>query len=40
MLMLPPAAARAADYYSGKSIEMLIGAPAGGGYDIYVLDMK
>jgi tripartite-type tricarboxylate transporter receptor subunit TctC len=35
MLMLSPAAARAADYYSGKSIEMLIGAPAGGGYDIY-----
>src|SRR3954451_20890621 len=33
--MLAPAAAWAADYYSGKSIEMLIGAPAGGGYDIY-----
>ena len=27
--------ARAADYYTGKSIEMLIGADVGGGYDIY-----
>ncbi len=27
--------ARAADYYAGKNIEMLIGADVGGGYDIY-----
>jgi tripartite-type tricarboxylate transporter receptor subunit TctC len=27
--------ARAADYYSGKTIEMLVGADVGGGYDIY-----
>ena len=27
--------ARAADYFAGKSIDLLIGAPAGGGYDIY-----
>ncbi|MGH6770134.1 MAG: Bug family tripartite tricarboxylate transporter substrate binding protein [Xanthobacteraceae bacterium] len=26
---------RAADFYAGKSIELLIGAPPGGGYDIY-----
>jgi len=26
---------RAADYYTGKSIEMLVGADVGGGYDIY-----
>src|SRR5256884_8257354 len=25
----------AADYYAGKSIDLLIGAPPGGGYDIY-----
>jgi tripartite-type tricarboxylate transporter receptor subunit TctC len=29
----PPASA--ADYYAGKSIDLLIGAPPGGGYDIY-----
>src|ERR1700687_2618679 len=29
----PPACA--ADYYAGKSIDLLIGAPPGGGYDIY-----
>jgi hypothetical protein len=34
-IMTAPGGAGAADYYSGKSIEMLIGAPAGGGYDIY-----
>jgi len=34
-IMLAPAPASAADYYSGKSIELLIGAPPGGGYDIY-----
>jgi tripartite-type tricarboxylate transporter receptor subunit TctC len=28
-------AARAADYYAGKSIEFLIGGDVGGGYDIY-----
>jgi len=27
--------ARAADYYAGKSIDLLIGAQSGGGYDIY-----
>ena len=27
--------ASAADYYAGKSIDLLIGAPPGGGYDIY-----
>jgi tripartite-type tricarboxylate transporter receptor subunit TctC len=27
--------ASAADYFAGKSIDLLIGAPAGGGYDIY-----
>jgi tripartite-type tricarboxylate transporter receptor subunit TctC len=30
-----PAAAWAGDYYAGRSIDLLIGAPAGGGYDIY-----
>jgi tripartite-type tricarboxylate transporter receptor subunit TctC len=34
-IMLAPAPAFAADYYAGKSIDLLIGAPAGGGYDIY-----
>src|SRR6266849_7365887 len=34
-IMLAPAPASAADYYSGKSIELLIGAPPGRGYDIY-----
>jgi tripartite-type tricarboxylate transporter receptor subunit TctC len=29
----PPAVA--ADYYAGKTIELLVGAPSGGGYDIY-----
>ncbi len=33
LLFLAPA--RAADYYAGKSIEMLIGADVAGGYDIY-----
>ena len=27
--------ASAADYYAGKTIELLVGAPPGGGYDIY-----
>src|SRR5260221_14659423 len=27
--------AAAGDYYAGKSIDLFIGAPAGGGYDIY-----
>src|ERR1700730_15260440 len=35
VIMLAPAIPSAADYYSGKSIELLIGAPPGGGYDIY-----
>ena len=25
----------AADYYAGKTLEFLVGAPPGGGYDIY-----
>jgi tripartite-type tricarboxylate transporter receptor subunit TctC len=29
------APAAAADYYAGKTIELLVGAPPGGGYDIY-----
>ena len=29
------APASAADYYAGKTIELLVGAPPGGGYDIY-----
>ncbi len=33
MLGLPSASA--SDYYAGKSIDLLIGAPPGGGYDIY-----
>ncbi len=33
MLAAPPAFA--ADYFAGKSIDLLIGAPPGGGYDIY-----
>src|SRR5713101_95718 len=32
---LTSAPATAADYYAGKSIDLLIGAPPGGGYDIY-----
>jgi tripartite-type tricarboxylate transporter receptor subunit TctC len=34
---IPPAprCARAAEYYAGKSIDLLIGAAPGGGYDIY-----
>ena len=27
--------AASGDYYAGKSIDLLIGAPPGGGYDIY-----
>src|SRR6476469_9557662 len=34
-VLLAPSAASAADYYAGKSIDLLIGAPPGGGYDIY-----
>jgi tripartite-type tricarboxylate transporter receptor subunit TctC len=30
-----PAAARAADFYAGKTIEFLVGGDVGGGYDIY-----
>ncbi len=33
--LLPAAPAAAADYFAGKSIDLLIGAPPGGGYDIY-----
>src|SRR5712692_5336968 len=32
---LATAPASAADFYAGKSIDLLIGAPPGGGYDIY-----
>src|SRR5687767_13929646 len=32
---LAAAPAAAQDFYAGKSIELLIGAPPGGGYDIY-----
>ena len=34
-VVLATPSARAADYFAGKSIDLLIGAPAGGGYDIY-----
>lgn len=34
-IMLVPERASAADYYAGRSIDLLIGAPPGGGYDIY-----
>ena len=30
-----PAPAAAQDFFAGKSIDLLIGAPPGGGYDIY-----
>ena len=30
-----PGAATAADFYAGKTIDFLIGADVGGGYDIY-----
>jgi tripartite-type tricarboxylate transporter receptor subunit TctC len=33
--LLLPAPASAGEYYAGKSIDLLIGAPPGGGYDIY-----
>src|SRR5215475_15761833 len=33
--MVVTAPAFAADYYAGKSIDLLIGAPPAGGYDIY-----
>jgi tripartite-type tricarboxylate transporter receptor subunit TctC len=33
--VLPAVPAAAADYFAGKSIDLLIGAPPGGGYDIY-----
>ncbi len=35
MAALLPSPAAAADYFAGKSIELLIGAPPAGGYDIY-----
>jgi tripartite-type tricarboxylate transporter receptor subunit TctC len=34
-LMALTAPLQAADYYAGKTIELLVGAPPGGGYDIY-----
>ena len=33
-LAAPVTSAAAGDYYAGKSIDLLIGAPPGGGYDI------
>src|SRR5499427_9820284 len=34
-LAAPVTSAAAGDYYAGKSIDLLVGAPPGGGYDIY-----
>ena len=34
-LAAPATCACAGEYYAGKSIDLLIGAPPGGGYDIY-----
>jgi len=34
-VLLAPAAASAAEAFAGKNIDLLIGAPPGGGYDIY-----
>lgn len=34
-VLLLAAPVSAADYYAGKTIELLVGAPPGGGYDIY-----
>ncbi len=34
-LAAPATSSSAGDYYAGKSIDLLIGAPPGGGYDIY-----
>jgi tripartite-type tricarboxylate transporter receptor subunit TctC len=34
-ILLAPASGWAADYYAGESIDLLIGAAPGGGYDIY-----
>jgi len=33
--VIPSGIARAADFYAGKTIEILVGGPAGGGFDIY-----
>ena len=35
LMALLPAPAAAQDFYAGKSIDLMIGAPPGGGYDIY-----
>src|SRR5688500_7809414 len=35
LLATPAVPVAAADYFAGKSIDLLIGAPPGGGYDIY-----
>ena len=32
---LPAAPLKAAESYAGKTIELIVGAPPGGGYDIY-----
>ena len=34
-LLLPPSPLSAADYYAGKTIELIVGGGPGGGYDIY-----
>src|SRR5215510_6024285 len=35
LVAVAPLHAAAQDFYAGRSIELLIGAPPGGGYDIY-----
>jgi tripartite-type tricarboxylate transporter receptor subunit TctC len=35
VLLVAASSAPAADYYAGKTIDLLVGAPPGGGYDIY-----
>jgi tripartite-type tricarboxylate transporter receptor subunit TctC len=35
LVAIAPAPSQAADYYAGKTIEFVVGADAGGGYDIY-----
>jgi len=35
LLVIAAAPACAADYYAGRTLELLVGAPPGGGYDIY-----
>src|SRR5262249_5288031 len=35
LVALAPIPLRAADYFAGKTIDLIVGAPPGGGYDIY-----